>query len=174
MRSSYVNDLHGRVSMLSVGATDFVVEYGTSRDALRARAVMYRQVKKLCALRSASELFRPVMRLALLENDDEDDDNIPSEWFEVPFWESFWEPSFADFASIVPPPAPNPNPLQCIANCQVQCDVLNDLNQIGCAALGGLVATGNAGAGVVVGAVCALGSLGGKYVCRNTDCPRTC
>jgi len=143
-------------------ASQFDVE---SINALKARALMYREVRELCGLPKLADLG--IGQLIPAYIDEGHIYTIP-DYYDVGFWSSYWEPAYSSVSSSFASNA------QCLPSCQEQCDWINDVSQITCGAFGGLVATVNPGAGILVGAACSLASLGGKYVCRNIDCPRKC
>lgn len=182
-------DAQGRIAAVQYGGDEFSLEYKDALDvkpmaikgrgfrlpmkhnepstasalaAAKTRVLMYRQVRAICGLpQVAQNADWGFVNAGYGDLDDmynNMDGGVPAEYFDYGFWDSYWEPTY-DFAL-------KPSP-ECVASCQNTCDVVGDLNNVGCAAIGGLVAVGNAGAGIVVGALCGLGVVGGKYVCRS-------
>lgn len=131
----------------------------------KARVLLYRGMRATCGLEAAD----PTKTKSSLIEQDED---TPEEWFSPDFWSDYWMPSFQQNFNYSEDGFNRPCS-QSVETCEKICDVLGDLNAVGCGAIGGIVAVGNPGLGIIVGAACATGAVAGKYACK-ADCKKPC
>lgn len=145
-------------------------------EKLRARAILYTQVKKACGVdprRAVSPLW------------DEWEDNCNrgnrggsvecsgndfGAWFEAPFWVDEWMPSYLTAVAPVIPVDP-----VCLQRCQTFCADVTQSTGIACAgwALYASTIFTPIGAGLV-GIACASGAFIGGIWCRDQTCPGKC
>jgi len=164
-------------------------------QALRAREILYRKAKEICGMApapglDAGRLYCP-MQLRGIDtetqsrpaqsansthgvvqplNGDEDCPGgveIPSVWFEPPFWTDTWIPVYRA--------APRPPDVECVTSCQAACDVIADGIDVLCG-VAGLVAGSLATpvTGGLVATACVAGSFVGKYYCKLVECQTIC
>jgi hypothetical protein len=149
---------------------------------LRARAILYNQVKAACGISQGQtplweelpiECYRPVAGV-------NGGHATPmcsgggwpgtDAWFEAPFWESEWEPGYIEASQLVVPTQP-----QCLPTCQTFCSDTSRSFDIACGGMT-LIATGFIGpiwAGIA-GIACLSGSHIGNIWCRDYTCPSRC
>jgi hypothetical protein len=150
-------------------------------DLLRARTILYRQVKKICAIDTAPTGGVVIQDLSFGGEYDPDDwggffGGFSSDWLSSMFWENTWEPEYTDrvgeyydFGG-----GSSVSPQVCINTCREVCDGAADVLNFGCAAIGGYIALANPVLGLGVGSACGLGTLVGKYYCRLQECTSVC
>lgn len=146
-------------------------------EVLRARAILYEQVKSSCGVSDVDA--------AHFRWEDEDINcfrgqvggsmnqgcggGAPSAWFEPPFWTSNWMPRYYDATFAV-----NPVP-QCVTTCQTFCGDTSRSLDIACGTIASAVAAvATPLAGLLVGAACLSGSHIGNIICRDYVCITRC